>query len=130
MDWFLKEASKKYELILFTAAEEEYAKKIIFHIDPNGKFFKFKFFRNDCTLIQNNIFKDLSRLGRNLARTLIVDDSPEVFSLLPANGLQIKRWKGDFEDKNLSILLPFLEKLNQSPDVRFQLVKYFYFKTY
>ena len=125
MDWFLQEASKHFELILFTAAEKRYAELILSEIDPNGEYFSFKHFRDSCTIIKGLYFKDLARLRRNLGRILIVDDTPGVYGLLPANGIKINQWIGnDLEDNKLSYLLSLLQKIEQSPDVRFYLFEH------
>lgn len=57
---------------------------------------------SDLSQEQMTYYKDLSKLGRDLKKTIIVDNIPENFSLQPANGIQIKEWKGnDSEDKAL-----------------------------
>jgi CTD small phosphatase-like protein 2 len=53
--------------------------------------------------------KDLSRLGRDLSKTIIVDNTPECFMLQPENGIQIKNWYGDPADTALAELAPLLE---------------------
>lgn len=53
------------------------------------------------------LVKDLSKLGRDLKKILIVDNIPKNFKLQPLNGLEIKTWTGDISDSHL----PDLEKL-------------------
>ncbi len=64
--------------------------------------------------------KDLSLLGRDLARTIIVDNIPANFSLQPYNGIYIQTWIGDPSDTALMELAPLLKLIveQQSPDVR------------
>jgi len=52
---------------------------------------------------QNNDFftKDLSKLGRDLSSTLIVDDTYLSFCLQPGNGILINKYLGSENDKSL-----------------------------
>ena len=59
-------------------------------------------------------------LGRDLWKTLIIDNLYESFLRQPDNGILIKSWYGDMADSELFTLLPFLKGLveDQVPDVR------------
>jgi CTD small phosphatase-like protein 2 len=52
--------------------------------------------------------KDLSRLGRDLARTIIVDNIRENFERQDENGIEIRTWVGDPLDRELDSLGAFL----------------------
>ena len=70
--------------------------------------------------------QDLSRLGRDLSRTLLVDDTPLAFVRQPHNGLPVLTFRGDVDDRVLTeALLPVLESLNEEADVRPALQKRF-----
>ena len=45
--------------------------------------------------VQHRFLKDLSRLGRNLSKTIIIDDIADNFQLQKDNGIAIKAWNGD-----------------------------------
>ena len=64
--------------------------------------------------------KDLSRIGRELTKTIIVDNIAENFALQPANGILIKTWISDPKDTSLFELAPLLLKVveSQTEDVR------------
>jgi len=52
--------------------------------------------------------KDLSRLGRDLSTTLIVDNIAENFAMQPENGIEILTWTGEPHDRELDTLAGFL----------------------
>lgn len=70
--------------------------------------------------------KDLSRLGRDLRRVIIVDNIKENFERQDANGIEIKTWIGDAMDRELDTFSVFLRGLaeTQVRDVR-PLIKLF-----
>ena len=52
--------------------------------------------------------KDLSLLGRDIKKCIIVDNSAENFQMHPENGIFIKSWYGDLQDQALVKLAPIL----------------------
>ena len=72
--------SKIYELIIFTAGLKEYADWILDDFDK-GKHITHRLYRNSCKFRKGVYVKDLSRLGRDLNRTLIVDNIAENYDL-------------------------------------------------
>lgn len=76
----LEEASEHFEIIVFTAAEQSYADKIIDLLDPERKFIKHRLYRDSCMVFNSLFVKDLNVLGRDLAKTLIVDNNPSAFA--------------------------------------------------
>jgi TFIIF-interacting CTD phosphatase-like protein len=79
--------------------------------------------RQDCTQIGNFFVKDLSILGTDLSRTVILDDSLISFAYHLDNGILIEAWNGNSHDMCLLRLTPFLNELSEKTDVRKHLQK-------
>ncbi|KAH9683872.1 FCP1 domain-containing protein [Citrus sinensis] len=75
-------------------------------------------YRDSCVFADGEYLKDLTILGRDLARIAIVDNTPQVFQLQVDNGIPIESWFGDPSDSALLSLLMFLETLVGADDVR------------
>lgn len=112
---FLKEMAQHFELVIFTAAVKDYADWILDRLDPDG-FITHRLYR--CSTSQQNgvYIKDLQKLGRDLDKMLIIDNSPENFQLQPENGIYIRSWYDDPEDTALFELLSILKKTAATSD--------------
>eukprot|EP00891_Asterochloris_glomerata_P008856 jgi/Astpho2/8856/gw1.00129.71.1_t len=119
---FFDRLSSTAEVVLFTAGLEDYAAPICNALDDNysllGKSLRDGIWRCPLQAIYPCI-KDLSRLGRDLRRTVLVDDTPFAFLNQPDNGIPILQFRGDVDDRMLSeAILPLLDSLKDEPDVR------------
>ena len=109
---FLKNIKKDFELIIFTAATQDYADPIINAIEKDEKYFDHRLYRIHTTIIDNDFVKDLSKLGRDLNRTIIVDNMKQNYKNQPNNGITIRPfWGKDVEDTALVDLLDILIKI-------------------
>ena len=109
---FLKNIKKDFELIIFTAATQDYADPIINAIEKDEKYFDYRLYRIHTTIIDNDFVKDLSKLGRDLNRTIIVDNMKQNYKNQPNNGITIRPfWGKDIEDTALVDLLDILKKI-------------------
>jgi len=100
-----------YELVIFTAATQDYADWVIDQIDP-GRLVHYRLYRQHALPWGPIFVKDLSRLGRDLDRTLIIDNVQENFMLQPHNGIFICTWYDDLHDTALFALTPLLDELH------------------
>ena len=123
---FLEEVSQFYELIIFTSATEAYANSVIEAIEQDKKYFDYIFYRQHTIIIGNEFVKDLTRIGRPLNSTLIIDNMPQNFRFQKENGICIKPfWGQDSNDKTLYNLIPILIDIaKMGGDVRINLNKF------
>ena len=103
---FLNAVSEYYELIIFTAGIKEYA-KIVLEIIENRmgkKIFDYRLYRENTEPNDEGIFvKDLSKIGRNLQKMIIVDNTKENYELQKDNGIEIKSYYG-FDYKRMDLM--------------------------
>lgn len=115
MDAFLEVLSREFELVLFTASLAQYANPVIDALlDPQDRgIITHRLFRESCVYLHGLYVKDLGRLGRDLSRTLLVDNSPASFLLHPERAVACRSWYwGDGAgDAELDALLPLLLSL-------------------
>lgn len=70
---FLKNVSKSWEVVVFTASIKDYADKILNEIDPQGYVSK-RLYRDSCKKVNDAYVKDLTLLGADFSKTVIVDN--------------------------------------------------------
>jgi Dullard-like phosphatase family protein len=101
---FLEDMSKLFEVIIFTAATKDYADSILDVLDPNKKLINYRLYRHHTTICDITFVKDLTKIGRNLNRCLIIDNLADNFKLQPNNGIQCGTWTDDMKDTQLNDL--------------------------
>ncbi|XP_026517907.1 CTD small phosphatase-like protein, partial [Terrapene carolina triunguis] len=84
VDEFLRRMGELFECVLFTASLAKYADPVADLLDKWGAF-RARLFRESCVFHRGNYVKDLSRLGRDLSRIIIVDNSPASYIFHPDN---------------------------------------------
>ncbi|KAM9357781.1 CTD small phosphatase-like protein 2-B [Symphorus nematophorus] len=115
---FLQSMAKIYELFVYTCAKKEYAEKILNILDPQRKLFRHRLYQDDCACVLGHYIKDLSVLGRDLAKTVVLDNAPHTYPYHLMNTIPIKSWCGEPEDRELLKLIPSMEKLSTAEDFR------------
>ncbi|KAM8954085.1 mitochondrial import inner membrane translocase subunit TIM50 isoform 3-T3 [Pelodytes ibericus] len=125
IDNLFQQLAPLYEIVIFTSETGLTAFPLIDSVDPNG-FVSYRLFRDATRYTEGHHIKDISCLNREPSRVVIVDCKREAFKLQPYNGLAMKRWDGNSEDRALYDLTAFLKTIAVSgvDDVRTVLENY------
>ena len=109
-----------FEIVVFTAAAQDYADFILNYIDKENNYINHRLYRHHCKYDDGVYVKDLTLLGRDLDRTIIIDNIKDNFERQPHNGIEILTWLNDTIDRELIKLGTFLtDMIKQQPtDVR------------
>ena len=83
-----------------------------------GKYIHHRMYRESCLAVEGNFLKDLNVLGRDLSKSVLVDNSPHAFGYQVDNGIPIESWFDDPNDTELLKLERFLRTLHGVNDVR------------
>ena len=86
-----------YTILFYLQPElNKYADWIVNHIDPH-RYITHRLYRRHTVFKDAMYIKDLSMLGRDLSKTLIIDNLYESFISQPDNGILVKSWYDDME---------------------------------
>ncbi|KAI8059997.1 HAD-like domain-containing protein [Gilbertella persicaria] len=117
VDEFMRKMGEKYEIVVFTASLAKYADPVLDMLDVH-RVVKHRLFRESCFNHKGTYVKDLSQLGRDLASTLILDNSPASYIFHTSNAVPVSTWFNDPHDTELTDLVAFLEDLTVVDDVQ------------
>ncbi|KAJ2745947.1 hypothetical protein GGI20_001762 [Coemansia sp. BCRC 34301] len=116
VDEFMRIMGQYYEVVVFTASLSMYADPVLDLLDKS-KVVHHRLFRESCNLYNGNYVKDLSRLGRDVRQSIIIDNSPASYAFHTNNAIGISTWLNDPMDTELRDLIPFLIDLTCVDDV-------------
>ena len=108
---FLSTIKPFFELILFSIDSKDVSYPIINMIENDKKYFDYKFYKDHCVLYKNNLIKDLTLIGRDLSKIIIVDNNETCFELNKENGIKISSFYGDNNDNKLFELKNILKEI-------------------
>ena len=94
VSYFIEEASKIFEVVIYTASLSKYADPLMTKLDPSN-FWSNRLFREHCTVCNNVFIKDLLFLGKNMKDVIIIDNSPNSYAFQNENAIPITSWYGD-----------------------------------
>lgn len=117
VDEFLRQMGELYEVVVYTASLGSYADPVLDHLDIYNAV-SHRLFRESCFRYRGNYVKDLSQLGRSMADTIIIDNSPASYIFHSTNAVPISSWFNDPHDSELIDICPLLADLSDTKDVR------------
>lgn len=118
VDRFLRTISERFEVVVFTAGLKEYASLVLDRLDPTGEMISYRLYRDSCREMDGKFVKDLSGLGRDLKRVVIVDDNPNAYGFQPENAMPITPFIDNLGDAELGKLMKFFEGCEGFHDMR------------
>ena len=123
---FLDDISEYYELIVFNEGEQKYTDLLIDSLEQNKIYFEHRFYREHVIIDNNDVVKDLTRIGRALDKILIVDNMAQNFKFQKNNGIIIKSFWGNNPNDNILNELAFIliKIAKDEGDIRNGLIKY------
>eukprot|EP00760_Papus_ankaliazontas_P001235 PhM_4_TR10431/c0_g1_i1/m.70537/K15731/CTDSP; carboxy-terminal domain RNA polymerase II polypeptide A small phosphatase len=109
---FLEFVGQRFEVVIFTASLSQYANALMDRLDPTGAVLgPHRLFREHCSPVNGALVKDLSLLGRDLSRVLIIDNSTVATMFQPRNAINCTSWFEDPRDTELKDLMPWLDRI-------------------
>ena len=111
---FINTLSEFCEIVIFTASTKYYADTVIDGLDCKNAI-DFILYREYTTEYNGIYVKDISKLGRDLNKIIIVDNIEYNYILQPNNGLNIIDFEGEDNDNELLFLLEDLLEVVSKP---------------
>ena len=106
---FLSGVKPYYELISFTNESKYSSDSIIKQIETRNKYFDYNLYREHLAFNGREFIKDITKIGRDIKKIIIVDNIANNFKLNPENGIQISPFFGEYSEKDT--VLSELKKL-------------------
>jgi RNA polymerase II subunit A small phosphatase-like protein len=110
VDDFLRGLSTKYELVVFTASLGVYANSVMDKLDKEG-LVPYRLFREACTQYKGTFVKDMGKMGRDMKKIMILDNSNHSYAFNPNLGVPCESWFDDYADFELLTLMKIFESL-------------------
>lgn len=124
---FLEFCHGTFQVAIWSSSGPDYLRAVVSHILPSGHSLAFVWDRSRCVQrydserMEPYFLKDLKkvkRIGFDLNRVLIIDDTSQKVERNFGNAIYISPFYGDPADDELKRLSPFLKSLTGAPNVR------------
>ena len=118
---FLDYAVKEFDLVVFTASDQQYADVVIDYLEKDKKYFKMRLYRNHCIFIEPGLYiKDLRIFSgiKKIEDIIILDNSLFSFADQLNNGILITSFFSDMNDTFLQNVKCYLDYIKNEKDIR------------
>ena len=115
---------RKYHIVIHTASHQAYADSVLDFMDPEKKYFKYRLYRNNCSLVDIDgvkfYVKDLDIFDEyyDLKDIVIIDNSVLSFAYHLYNGIPIVPYYEGDQDNFLYVVGLYLEHIYKAFDLR------------
>ena len=115
---------KKYHIVIHTASHQAYADAVLDFMDPEKKYFKYRLYRNNCSLVDIDgvkfYVKDLDIFDEyyDLKDVVIIDNSVLSFAYHLYNGIPIVPYYEGDKDNFLYVVGLYLVHIYKAKDLR------------
>ena len=115
---------KKYHIVVHTASHQTYADAVLDFMDPEKKYFKYRLYRNNCSLVDIDdvkfYVKDLDIFNEyyDLKDIVIIDNSVLSFAYHLYNGIPIVPYYEGDNDNFLYVVGLYLDHIYKAHDLR------------
>ena len=86
-----------YELISFCNEPKHITESILRVIEKEKKYFVYNLNRDNCIIYENNLVKDISFIGRDISKIIVIDDDENCFKLNKENAIKIPTFNNNKE---------------------------------
>ncbi len=123
----LSDCQNTFDIAVWSSATELYTKSVVQQIFSDVNDLLFIWSRDRCTYridpesnetIWIKTLKKVKKLGFNLDKVIVIDDSPEKLSTNYSNLLRVKPFYGDKSDDELKYLIMYLHLLENRMNIR------------
>ncbi|ORX49190.1 hypothetical protein DM01DRAFT_250026, partial [Hesseltinella vesiculosa] len=118
VDFFLKTISQWYRVVIFTASMAEYAEPVIDWLDQDDTLVSQRYYRQSCVQKNGSYEKNISLAEADLSKVCLIDNCPTAYESFQDNGVPVPTWIDSPNDRCLLDLLPLLDALRFTSDIR------------
>ena len=100
---FLTIIKPYYEIISFTNESKYSSNSVIKQIETKNKYFDYNLYKEHLSFNGKEFFKDISKLGRDIKKVIVIDNNLNSFKLNPENVIKITPFLGQISENDTEL---------------------------